>query len=68
MLCGKIKHYNTERGFGFIARDDRQPDLFFHINDVAMGCYPEMGAAVMFDVRPGRRSLEAFDVKIRTGT
>lgn len=28
---GKIKSYNAERGFGFIAIDGKAKDLFFHI-------------------------------------
>ncbi|MEG2359441.1 cold shock domain-containing protein [Acinetobacter sp.] len=30
---GKIKSFNAERGFGFIALEGGQPDLFFHIKD-----------------------------------
>jgi cold shock CspA family protein len=27
-VYGTLKHWNDERGFGFIRRDDQQPDLF----------------------------------------
>jgi len=27
---GKIKYYNTEKGFGFIAQDDGEADVFIH--------------------------------------
>ena len=30
---GKIKKYDTERGFGFIKVDGHQTDVFFHIKD-----------------------------------
>ena len=30
MPRGKIKYYNTEKGFGFIAQDDGEADVFIH--------------------------------------
>lgn len=31
---GKVKFYNTEKGFGFITPDDQSDELFFNIADV----------------------------------
>ena len=36
-LEGKIKKYNTERGFGFIELEGNQADVFFHIKDFPKG-------------------------------
>lgn len=33
ILEGKIKKYNTERGFGFIQVEGKASDIFFHISD-----------------------------------
>lgn len=30
---GKLKFYNHVKGYGFIERDEGQPDLFVHISE-----------------------------------
>jgi CspA family cold shock protein len=34
MGTGKLKVWNAERGFGFIADDTGGPDMFLHINEL----------------------------------
>lgn len=52
MIQGSIKHFNKERGFGFITDDDGE-DIFFHITDVSLpeGAFPEKGQRVAFVVK-----------------
>ena len=46
---GKIKSFNAERGFGFIALEGGQPDLFFHIKDFPnKSIAPQAGEKLQF--------------------
>jgi CspA family cold shock protein len=60
MVEGKVKFYTDARGFGFIARDDGQPDVFMHIHawTPGPGDLPAVGDRVQFlietDAKSGR--------------
>ena len=42
MGAGKLKMWNADRGFGFIADDAGGPDMFLHINELkAAGIDPD---------------------------
>lgn len=46
---GVIKHYNIEKGFGFI--DTKADDLFFHISEVASSAlYLSAGDHVTYEI------------------
>jgi CspA family cold shock protein len=65
MATGTVKWFNDEKGYGFIAGEDGK-DLFVHYTGIADGGFrtlPE-GAKVEFEVREGRKGLEAFNVVV----
>ncbi len=63
-MNGTIKT-KTDKGYGFIAREGEEKDLFFHSNDLSGVSYDELqeGAAVEFDVEEGDKGPAAKNVK-----
>jgi CspA family cold shock protein len=65
MATGTVKWFSDEKGYGFIAGEDGK-DLFVHYTGIADGGFrtlPE-GAKVQYEVREGRKGLEAFNVLV----
>jgi cold shock protein len=58
MGAGKLKMWNADRGFGFIADDSGGPDMFLHINELkAAGIDPDqirVGERLTFDTASTR--------------
>ena len=54
MTAGKLKMWNADRGYGFIANDTGGPDTFLHVNDLKdAGINPDnirIGDRLSFDV------------------
>ena len=63
MKTGKIKWFNTQKGFGFIIYDDAK-DLFVHFKDVLGGIDSlKENDEVEFEVAEGRKGLQAINVR-----
>ena len=58
---GTVKFFNAMKGFGFIARDDGQPDAFVHISAVERAGLPTIneGDRFEFDIEVDRRGKYA---------
>jgi CspA family cold shock protein len=54
---GTVKFFNAMKGFGFISRDDGQPDAFVHISAVERAGLPTIneGDRLEFDIEVDRR-------------
>ncbi|MDM8083410.1 cold shock domain-containing protein [Cellulomonas cellasea] len=64
MPTGKVKWFDTERGFGFIASDEGD-EVFLHASALPAGAAaPKPGAKVEFGVADGRRGPQALSVKV----
>jgi CspA family cold shock protein len=67
-MYGTIRKIVRDRGFGFITPDDGSDDVFFHRSRLAAKVVFEDlrdGDEVEFQVRPGEKGPQAFDLKPR---
>ncbi len=62
-MVGKVKWFNAEKGFGFIAREDGD-DVFVHFSAIQGEGFKtlEEGQNVEFDIVQGNRGPQAANV------
>ncbi len=61
-MKGKVKWYNTRKGYGFIEGEDGE-DVFIHKNEVPMGTFLNEEDEVEFDIQKTDRGPQASNVK-----
>jgi len=63
MNNGTVKWFNSEKGFGFIEREDGS-DVFVHFSAIVEDGYKslEEGQSVEFDIVEGERGEQAANV------
>ena len=61
MLQGKVKFFNTTKGFGFIVEDGTNDEHFVHVS----GLIDQIneGDSVEFELKEGRKGMNAVNVK-----
>ena len=64
-MTGTIKT-KTDKGFGFISREGKDKELFFHSNDLVGVIFDELqvDAAVTFDVVDSEKGPRAENVQL----
>ena len=62
MKNGTVKFFNESKGFGFIVEDDSKEEHFVHVS----GLIDEIreGDAVEFELKEGRKGLNAVNVRV----
>ncbi|MBL7985726.1 MAG: cold shock domain-containing protein [Flavobacteriales bacterium] len=61
MASGKVKFFNTEKGFGFITPDQGGKDVFVHKTGTRDDLYE--GDTVSFEVEETPKGLNAINVQ-----
>ena len=63
-IQGKVKWFNSVKGYGFIARDDNEKDVFVH-SSAAQAANVELheGDALTFDVETGEKGPSAINLQ-----
>jgi CspA family cold shock protein len=63
MPTGKVKFYDDDKGFGFIASDEGQ-EVFLHASALPEGASVRQGSRVEFSVADGKRGPQAMSVRV----
>ena len=65
MAVGKVKWFNSEKGFGFITSEEGK-DIFVHFSAIQADGYKtlEEGQNVSFEITEGNRGLQAVNVVV----
>lgn len=65
MEKGKVKWFNTEKGYGFIQREDGK-DVFVHYSAIQSEGFKNLteGQDVEFDIVEGEKGPQAANVKL----
>ena len=64
-MKGKVKWFNSTKGFGFIERGDNEKDVFVHISAVrnaGMSSLDE-GQAITFEIEDGPKGPNAANLQ-----
>ena len=66
MPTGKVKWFNGDKGFGFIAQDEGGADVFVHFSAISGSGFKNLneGDEVEYKVEQGQKGLQAANVTV----
>ena len=65
MPSGKVKWFNSKKGYGFITDDETQKDIFLHVSaleDSKLRVLKEE-QTIVYDIKEERDKLQAINIK-----
>ncbi len=63
---GTVKWFNEGKGFGFIAQDNGEAELFVHFSEIQGNGFKTLteNQRVQFEVKQGQKGLQAANVQV----
>jgi cold shock protein len=65
MPSGKIKWFNSKKGYGFITEDDTNKDIFLHVSALEESKLRVLKEEqkIEFDIKEEKNKLQAINIK-----
>ena len=65
MPSGKIKWFNSKKGYGFIKDDETQKDIFLHISALEESKLRVLkeDQKIFYDIKEEKNKLQAINIK-----
>ena len=65
MPSGKIKWFNSKKGYGFITDDETNKDIFLHVSTLEESKLRVLKEEqqVIFDIKEEKNKLQAINIK-----
>ena len=65
MPSGKIKWFNTKKGYGFITDDESKKDIFLHVSALEESKLRILKEeqSIVYDIKEEKNKLQAINIK-----
>ena len=65
MPLGKIKWFNSKKGYGFITDDETKKDIFLHVSALAQSKLRVLKEeqTIVYDIKEEKNKLQAINIK-----
>ena len=65
MPSGKVKWFNSKKGYGFITDDETQKDIFLHVSTLEKSKLRVLkeDQKIFYDIKEDKDKLQAINIK-----